>query len=125
VKVVNDIPVEELLASMALGAVEDSKRWFPDAHQIGLNYDIVCLMGEVGEFANIVKKIDRGSLSYNDAVVRHDLAMELTDVFTYLLNIAGKMKLDLFAAYNLKRTENEKRFTDPKAPHLVKLNGGS
>lgn len=123
-KAVNDIPTDELLASMALGAVQDSERWFPEAQKLGLVYDITCLTGEVGEFANLVKKVARGSLSYSDAVVRHDLAMELTDVFTYLLLIAGKMKLDLFQAYNLKRAENEKRFTDPKAPHLVKLNGG-
>jgi dCTP diphosphatase len=70
----------------------------------------LALAGEVGELANLIKKIERGSLNFNDAKVQFEVHMETTDVFIYLLNIAGLLRIDLEAAYRVKRAENERRF---------------
>jgi len=73
-------------------------------------HNTLALAGEVGEFANILKKIDRGSLQYGDAIVRKDLAFELADIYIYVLNLAGIMDVDLEQLYKLKRAENDQRF---------------
>jgi NTP pyrophosphatase (non-canonical NTP hydrolase) len=93
-------------AELSLQCVQDSIRWFGDTVTHTL-----ALAGEVGELANIVKKIDRGSLNGRAPVVRHMMAMELTDVFIYVLNLAGIMGIDLEEAYKIKRAENEQRFS--------------
>lgn len=91
--------------------VEDSERWFGDqvvGHSVP--HHALALAGEVGEFCNIVKKIERGSLDLNDANTRYGLAMELTDVFVYLLNLAGLLNIDLQASYEIVRAQNQLRF---------------
>lgn len=100
------------LLEMEKQCLEDSKRWFGDqgAHR-SVAHHALALAGEVGEFCNIVKKIDRGSLSLQDAKVRYDLSMELTDVFVYMLNLAGLLNIDLEKSYDIVRGQNEKRFT--------------
>lgn len=99
---------EGTLEVLARECMEDSERWFPDvAHS--LPHHVLSLAGEVGELANLVKKVERGSLEVT-AIVRHELAMEATDVFIYLLNIAALLGIDLERSYKLKRTENERRF---------------
>lgn len=105
--------------------VEDSQRWFGDtgAHK-SLAHHTLALAGEVGEFANIVKKIDRGSLDIRDATVRYDLAMELTDVFTYMLNIAGLLNVDLSKSYMHVRANNEKRFIEERKIREEKRDSG-
>lgn len=99
---------------MAIQCVEDSERWFGDAGMTkgfpAIMHHTVSLAGEVGEFANIIKKIDRGSLNLGDAAVRRDLAFELTDVYIYVLNLAGIMGVDLEELYKMKRAENDQRF---------------
>lgn len=89
--------------------LDDSKRWFPSAAP-SIVHHCLGLAGETGEFIDIVKKIDRGSIDSKDAAVKRNLAMELTDVFIYVLNLAGLMGIDLEKTYQLKRAENEKRF---------------
>jgi NTP pyrophosphatase (non-canonical NTP hydrolase) len=93
---------------------EDSVRWFGDSGVAegfpALMHHSLALAGEVGEFCNIVKKIDRGSLNLGDAIVRKDLAFELADVYIYTLNLAGLMGIDLEDLYKIKRAENDQRF---------------
>lgn len=99
------------LEELAKQCLEDSVRWFGDTDTIySIPYYTLAMLGEGGEFANLVKKIERGSLNFGDAKVRYELSMELTDVLIYLLNIAALMRTDLFAAYLHKRAYNEKRF---------------
>lgn len=93
--------------------IDDSRRWFPNTAP-SLVHHCLGLAGEAGEFIDIVKKIDRGSLDPTSAVVKRELAMELTDVFIYVLNLAGLMGIDLETTYKLKRAENEKRFGNGK-----------
>ncbi len=90
-------------------ALEDSRRWFPESAE-SVAFTTLALAGEVGEVANIVKKIERGSLRWTDAKVRYDLAMEIADVYTYLVVLAGQCGVDLEKAYAAKRIENAQRF---------------
>ncbi len=103
---------EGTLSKLERQCLEDSIKWFGDqaAHR-SISHMALALAGETGEFCNLVKKIDRGSLNFGDAHVKFDLAMELTDVFVYLLNLAGMMGIDLEKTYEIKRAENDKRFT--------------
>lgn len=109
------------LSLMAKQCVEDSERWFGDnACVFSVSHHALAMAGEVGEFCNIVKKIERGSLNSGDSKVRYDLAMELTDVFTYLLNLAGLMGIDLEKSYQVVRNNNEKRFMEQRTAREAK-----
>jgi NTP pyrophosphatase (non-canonical NTP hydrolase) len=91
----------------------DSERWFPGTRD-DLPFMVLALAGEVGELANIVKKIERGTLSKKDAAVRRELAMEATDVFIYLMNVFKLLGVDPGKAYEQKRSINERRFGNGK-----------
>ncbi len=100
----------------SIECVQDSLRWFGDTiSERAVQHNALALAGEVGEFCNIVKKIDRGSLDGNNPLVRHNLAMELTDCYVYLLNLAGLLKIDLDEAYKIVRANNEQRFMKERA----------
>lgn len=73
-----------------------------------LEHLIVCLVGEIGEFSNIVKKVRRGDFPLSD--VKEGLNEEFTDVFIYLLKIAGQFGIDLEAEYQKKMQKNEIKF---------------
>jgi|GEM_PF-1589985 len=68
----------------------------------------VALTGEVGEFANITKKIARGDFTLESR--KSELASELADIFVYLLKLAGQLGIDLEAEYKSKMKLNEERF---------------
>jgi dimeric dUTPase (all-alpha-NTP-PPase superfamily) len=79
--------------------------------------DLIGILGEIGEFANIVKKValetdhDPGS---NLAVLlktRHgDLSEELVDAFIYLIRLASHLDIEIEQAYLAKLRVNEQRF---------------
>lgn len=94
---------------------EDSERWFPDVSR-DLGYMVIALVGEVGEFANLYKKIERGTLELNEDT-HVELAMELCDVFIYLCNMAAIMNVDLGKLYHVKRQFNEERFGAGSSDH--------
>jgi NTP pyrophosphatase (non-canonical NTP hydrolase) len=89
---------------------EDGQRWFPGTTHDNLPFLVLALAGEVGELANVVKKIVRGSLDAKDAAVKRQLDMEATDCLVYLLNIFGVLNVDPKKAYDMVRAMNEKRF---------------
>jgi NTP pyrophosphatase (non-canonical NTP hydrolase) len=97
------------LTDIAIQCIADSKRWFPE-HAEDVGYLALCMAGEVGEFANLVKKGIRGTHSLNDDEFRRAMAFELTDVFIYLMNLAAVMDIDLGRIYQIKREYNEQRF---------------
>jgi len=78
-----------------------------------LQYVTVALLGELGEFANILKKIVR---NYNSLHIDPDeksfemLKEELVDLFIYLLIAANILHMDLEKVYFKKMKFNEKRF---------------
>jgi NTP pyrophosphatase (non-canonical NTP hydrolase) len=73
-----------------------------------LEHGVVCLLGELGEFANIVKKVKRGDLPL--ARARPSLTEELTDTFIYLIKLANQLDIDLEATFLERLRYNEERF---------------
>jgi len=87
--------------------LSDSLRWF-GADVAGSLTDVALgLCGEAGEFADIVKKMMRGDSTEKSG---KDLALELIDVFIYVLKGAALLKIDLESVYDYKRQFNEARF---------------
>lgn len=117
-------PVPSHTSTLQKQCVEDSERWFGDSDaSSSVPHMALSLAGEVGEVCNLIKKIERGSLDINVAKVRVDLAMELADVYTYLLNMAGMLNIDLELAYHQKRTFNNRRFTAQREARENAANG--
>jgi len=101
----------EQLYHLAKQCLEDSERWFGDSGKVhDLPHHGLGLGGETGEVLEIIKKIDRGSLDLSDPNVEEALALELTDVLIYVLNLAAILNIDLQQTYNQKRSINEDRF---------------
>lgn len=95
-----------LLAFLSEECKTDTERWFPSTNHIP--FMVLAMSGEVGEVANWVKKIERGSCTLEE--VREALSEEVVDVFIYLLNIAGLLQIDLEEGYYAKRIKNQERF---------------
>lgn len=100
-----------VLYLIAMQCVDDSHKYFPGKSQT-IQHHTLAMCGEAGEVANVVKKIDRGSLDINDPAVVAKLGDEIADVFIYLMNIVGNLKIDLYAEYEKKRKFNDERFGD-------------
>lgn len=81
------------LTLSALTAANKARQKDWPSEQWSLGEWMCALSGEVGEAANIVKKIFRGDRSLDDA--REDLGKELADIQTYLSIIADKAGIDL------------------------------
>lgn len=73
-----------------------------------LEFLMVSLTGEVGETANIIKKIVRGDFCLDEK--KDDLKEEIADIFIYLLKMSYQMGIDLEEAYFTKMKKNQKRF---------------
>lgn len=73
-----------------------------------LEFLVVSLAGEVGETANIVKKIARGDCLLDEK--KNDLQEEIADIFIYLLKMSYQMDIDLEEAYLYKMKKNQERF---------------
>lgn len=73
-----------------------------------LEHLLVCLFGELGEFANVVKKVQRGDLSLAEA--KGSLDEELVDAFIYLVKISNQLGVDLERGFLQKLAANEGRF---------------
>lgn len=95
------------LQALAEDSHAASQRWFPDTAEDLLHHTLA-MCGEVGEVANIVKKLHRGSMEPSEAAPL--LWGELADVFIYLLNCAFIAKVNLGEAYVRKQQVNEERF---------------
>lgn len=75
-----------------------------------LEFLMVSLTGEVGEAANIVKKIVRGDFTLESK--KEDLQEEIADIFIYLLKISYQLGINLEKAYLHKLEINRSRFTN-------------
>ena len=73
-----------------------------------LEYLVVCLSGEVGEFANIVKKISRGDFLLSEC--KENISMELADIFIYLLKIFAQLKINPEDIFLSKMEINREKF---------------
>lgn len=84
-----------------------------------LHRDVVGLIGEVGEFANILKKI---TLVQNASGVpesnnkfknaEKQLAEELIDALIYIMRIASHLKIDIEKEYIAKLDYNTKKYRE-------------
>lgn len=79
-----------------------------------LEHLVVCLVGEIGEFANELKKVVRGDYSYEDR--RAALSEELADAFIYLMKMAAQTGIDLETEFLKKLEKNGHRFPKLNAP---------
>jgi len=73
-----------------------------------LLHNVVSLAGEVGEIANLVKKLDRGDLEFS--LMMEQIPEELADVMIYVIKIAYQSGIDLEKAVLEKMDLNETRF---------------
>jgi NTP pyrophosphatase (non-canonical NTP hydrolase) len=113
-------PADETTVEKALNLLQiwnslDSDVFFPEQTP-SLPHHVLALCGEAGELANIVKKVERGSLEWNDEVALSVL-MEATDVFIYVLNIFNILQGSLYHAYMAKREFNHERFGNASGNH--------
>jgi len=83
----------------------------PDGSDWSLGDWMVAVSGEVGEAANIIKKIRRGDFTVDEA--RLDLADELADVQIYLDILAARAGIDLAEATARKWNAVSKRIGWP------------
>lgn len=83
----------------------------PDGSDWSLGEWVAALVGEVGEAANIIKKVRRGDITLDEA--RPVLAKELADVQTYLDILAFRCGVDLGQATLDKFNEVSERVGSP------------
>lgn len=81
-----------------------------------INKDLIGLFGEIGEFANLIKKLNLEINGPEDILSTrlldtHDaLSEELIDSFIYLLRIAAHLGIDIEECYLQKLSLNRERF---------------
>ncbi len=73
-----------------------------------LEHLIVCMLGEFGEFSNIVKKIKRGDFNLFDK--KDELNEEFIDIFIYMIKISNQLGINIEEAYLKKMKKNEEKF---------------
>ncbi len=77
-----------------------------------LQKGVVAMTGEIGEFANLVKKVTREHNAGNelpDGIV-DKMREELVDMFIYLVKLVQLLDMDLSDSYFKKMTFNAERF---------------
>ncbi|WP_171429148.1 nucleoside triphosphate pyrophosphohydrolase family protein [Acinetobacter lactucae] len=107
---------------MQLKDIQELQRSFDKSHHMKLNFYekideknlpalehlVVCLLGELGEFSNLLKKVVRGDYELKE--VKDLLDEELVDVFIYLIKIANQFDVDLENGYLKKLEKNKVKF---------------
>lgn len=107
---------------MKLKDIQNMQKDFDESHQMKLNFYekideknlpalehlVVCLLGELGEFSNLLKKVVRGDYELKE--VKDLLDEELVDVFIYLIKIANQFDVDLENGYLNKLKKNKVKF---------------
>lgn len=83
----------------------------PDGSDWKLSAWCNALTGEVGEAANLIKKIERGDITLDEA--RPALAKELADILTYLDLLAYRANVNLGGATIAKFNEVSERVGSP------------
>jgi NTP pyrophosphatase (non-canonical NTP hydrolase) len=73
-----------------------------------LEHLVVCIAGEVGELANVVKKVRRGDSTLEES--RAAIVEETADIFIYTLKLANQLGFQLHDAFSEKMRRNESRF---------------
>jgi NTP pyrophosphatase (non-canonical NTP hydrolase) len=111
----------ELKELMGLCKVLDEKHGFPVKFESQLEKynqitkDLVGLLGEVGEFANIVKKINRKmekheAYKLDTKQAENNLKEELADSLIYIIRIANILEIDLTTETLAKIEKNKIKY---------------
>jgi NTP pyrophosphatase (non-canonical NTP hydrolase) len=88
----------------------------PKAKLEMVNKDLIGLFGEIGEFANLIKKLNIEIEKSNDTFepkffdFQNSLNEELIDSFIYLFRIATHLDLDIEDAYLKKLSINREKY---------------
>ena len=85
-----------------------SKELFPQCQKWTASDWICALVGEVGEMANFIKKVNRGDKTLDAA--RSDIAKEIADCILYLDLLATNLDIDMGQAVVDKFNEVSDRF---------------
>jgi NTP pyrophosphatase (non-canonical NTP hydrolase) len=85
--------------------------------------DLIGIFGEIGEFANIIKKValEAGHFKNADLATllrdrQGDLAEELIDAFIYFMRLASHLNIKIEETYINKLNVNEHRFRKYENP---------
>ena len=84
---------------------------------MGLMYMTNCLCGEVGEVANVVKKLHRDGMTKERWAHLHE---ELVDVMIYLAEMIYVTDMDFDAAWEKKHSELRDRWIKKAAAEVMK-----
>lgn len=79
-----------------------------EEHLEMLNFLMIALTGEVGETANIIKKINRGDCSLQ--AQKENLEEEIVDIFIYVIKLVYQLDMDIEQGYIKKMKKNKERF---------------
>jgi NTP pyrophosphatase (non-canonical NTP hydrolase) len=83
----------------------------PDRKVERLQEGVVCMTGELGEFANELKKVIRHSeRGFATEELWAGMREELADVFIYFLKLADLLGMQIDEEYFAKMAKNAKRF---------------
>jgi len=88
----------------------------PKAKLEMINKDLIGLFGEIGEFANLIKKLNiemeksENTLDSKFSDSQNGLSEELVDSFIYLLRIATHLDLDIENVYLKKLAVNREKY---------------
>ena len=116
-----EFPVDSLASLVRRQIDADRTRGFPvdfgdDAARCGqISKDLVGLIGEVGEFANLIKKVELtsvrpGYIGADLAAAEPELRRELADIQIYLLRLAHLLRADLAEVVVEKMQSNDERY---------------
>lgn len=104
-------PFEELhqkaaitLKDLQRQSIRDSRAWFPEVHSStseAVVHFALGIAGEVGELVNFIKKVNRGSTTFE--AVHDQVRFEMADVLIYLCDMAEELGIDLEQAVADKR----------------------
>lgn len=110
--------IKELIALQK--EFDEKHGWRPKGEKVeqivnAVSDDIVGIVGEIGEFSNIVKKLLITKEKPEEFIDlwekrRADLHEELTDTFVYLMRIASHLDIDLEKEYLNKLKYNEEKY---------------
>ncbi len=86
---------------------KDGQEWFPHLDH-NISHTSLGLCGEVGEIANMVKKYERASLTFE--YLQKKVPEEIVGSIVYLLKLASQLDMDVEMEYDRKREYNKHRF---------------
>lgn len=83
-----------------------------------INKDLIGLYGEIGEFSNLIKKlnldienkVEGERFDEKFQMFKYELEEELIDSFIYLVRMATHLNIDISEKYLYKLNKNKRRF---------------